>query len=77
LLILLIKVKSDTPTSFFFVVSKTAFLIGPLLPPPLAAPEDFDAAASFLRPARLVTAYIVGLQLALSHSSVLAKAKSP
>lgn len=50
--ILLIRVRSDTPTSFFLVLSKTAFLANPAFcPPPGAAPP-----ASFLRPARLDTA---------------------
>jgi hypothetical protein len=48
--ILLISVRSETPTSFFFVVSKTAFAANWAFccPPP--------AAASFLRPARFDTA---------------------
>ena len=52
--ILLISVRSDTPTSFFLVLSKTAFLNcgrPPLLPPVRLA----SGAASFLRPALLVT----------------------
>ena len=53
--ILLISVRSETPTSFFLVVSKTAFVANWAFccPPPAAA----AAAASFLRPARLDTAY--------------------
>jgi hypothetical protein len=53
--ILLISVRSETPTSFFLVVSKTAFVANWAAfccpPPPAAA-----AAASFLRPARFDTA---------------------
>jgi hypothetical protein len=38
---LLISVKSETPTSFFFVVSKAAFLmLGLLLPEAPARPPD-------------------------------------
>jgi hypothetical protein len=50
---LLIRVRSETPTSFFLVVSKTAFFANCDFgcPPPAAA-------ASFLRPARFVTAYV-------------------
>src|ERR1700748_2641047 len=55
--ILLISVRSDTPTSFFFVVSNTARLICPLPEPPLERPESACLPASFLRPARFVTAY--------------------
>lgn len=51
--ILLISVRSDTPTSFFLVVSKTARLIGPLSRPLEAV---LELGASFFRPARLVTA---------------------
>lgn len=47
---LLISVRSETPTSFFLVVSKTAFLANCDVGCPL------PAAASFLRPARLETA---------------------
>jgi hypothetical protein len=54
--ILLISVRSDTPTSFFLVLSKTALDANcDLGCPGRAAPPA--AAASFLRPARLVTAY--------------------
>jgi len=47
---LLISVRSETPTSFFLVVSNTAFLANCAVGCPL------PAAASFLRPARLETA---------------------
>lgn len=54
--ILLISVRSDTPTSFFLVLSKTALVANwDFCCPGRAAPPA--AAASFLRPARLVTAY--------------------
>ena len=59
--ILLSSVRSETPTSFFFVLSKTAFLTWGF-PPAL---EAFALPASFLRPARLVTPYESLLQLAL------------
>lgn len=53
--ILLISVRSDTPTSFFLVLSKTALVANwDFCCPGRAAPPA--AAASFLRPARLVTA---------------------
>jgi hypothetical protein len=48
---LLISVRSETPTSFFLVLSKTAFFANCALGCP--APP----AASFLRPARLETAF--------------------
>jgi hypothetical protein len=52
--ILLISVRSETPTSFFRVVSKTAFFANcAFCPPPAAGLEE---PASFLRPARFVTA---------------------
>jgi hypothetical protein len=51
--ILLISVRSDTPTSFFLVDSKTARLMGPF---DLDASPDL-AGASFFRPARFVTAW--------------------
>lgn len=52
--ILLIRVRSETPTSFFLVDSKTAFFANCDCgwPPPALEPP-----ASFLRPARFVTAY--------------------
>ena len=51
--ILLIKVRSETPTSFFLLVSKKAFLTwGFPLPP-----EGWALPASFFRPARFVTAW--------------------
>lgn len=53
--ILLISVRSETPTSFFLVVSKTAFFVNPAFGPPPAA--CLEPPASFLRPARFVTAY--------------------
>jgi hypothetical protein len=49
--ILLMRVRSDTPTSFFLVDSKTARLMGPF---DLEASADLGA--SFFRPARFVTA---------------------
>lgn len=53
--ILLISVRSETPTSFFLVVSKTALVANwAFCCPGRAAPPA--AAASFLRPARLDTA---------------------
>jgi hypothetical protein len=59
--ILLIRVRSETPTSFFLVVSKTAFFANwDVGWPPLAA--GFAAAASFLRPARFDTAYTMMCQ---------------
>lgn len=53
--ILLIKVRSETPTSFFLVLSKTAFFANCVFsfPPPAC----LELPASFLRPARLLTAY--------------------
>lgn len=63
--ILLINVRSDTPTSFFFPVSNTAFLTCGWAPLFGVA----EAAACLLLPARLVTAYRRGqLDLALQHS---------
>jgi len=57
--ILLIRVRSDTPTSFFLVLSNTAFFEKAAFwaPPPAAA-------ASFLRPARLLTAYMPQVSIA-------------
>jgi hypothetical protein len=48
--ILLSKVRSETPTSFFFVLSNTAFFAKPEVGAP-------PAPASFLRPARFDTAF--------------------
>ena len=48
---LLISVRSETPTSFFLVLSNTAFAANP---PPAAGLEP---PPSFLRPARLLTAF--------------------
>lgn len=52
--ILLISVRSETPTSFFLVLSNTAFLTwgSPPLPP-----DAWALLLSFFRPARFVTAY--------------------
>lgn len=57
--ILLIRVRSETPTSFFLVLSNTAFLIcgWPPLLEALALPVLPTVSACFLRPARFVTAY--------------------
>lgn len=57
--ILLIRVRSETPTSFFLVLSNTAFLIcgWPPLLEALALPVLPMVSACFLRPARFVTAY--------------------
>lgn len=57
--ILLIRVRSETPTSFFLVLSKTAFLIcgWPPLLEALALPVLPAVSVCFLRPARFVTAY--------------------
>ena len=62
--ILLSSVRSETPTSFFLVLSKTAFLTC-CLPPLLggAIPP-----ASFLRPARLVTACPLSSQQSSSRT---------
>lgn len=57
--ILLIRVRSETPTSFFLVLSNTAFLIcgWPPLLEALALPVSPTVSICFLRPARFVTAY--------------------
>ncbi len=47
-------VRSETPTSFFFVLSNTAFLTLGLPPPPLA-PAGAATVATLLLPARFVT----------------------
>jgi hypothetical protein len=54
--ILLMRVRSETPTSFFFEVSKMARLMGPWLEPEAFPPKEVPL-VSFFRPARLVTAW--------------------
>lgn len=64
--ILLIKVRSDTPTSFFLVLSKTARLMPPLPPPPRPVSVGLALEASFLRPARFVTACMKAMLACIS-----------
>jgi len=54
---LLIKVRSETPTSFFFVVSKVAFLIFGLLLPDAAARPPSWAFGAFSPFGRLLIPY--------------------
>lgn len=55
---LLIKVRSETPTSFFFVVSNVAFLILGLLLPPLRPAPDWPLLAAFSPFGRRLMPYI-------------------
>ena len=62
--ILLMSVRSETPTSFFLVLSKAAFRTWGFPPPLLAA---CALLVSFLRPARFVTAYKSSSLISMLH----------